>query len=82
MVATMLGEVAGEDVLVDCAELLSGSPSFAAGLVEAVLVDGRAASMTVANAPETFARYVIDAARELRVADRFDLRTESRVASR
>jgi hypothetical protein len=73
MVEGMLGDVAGEDVVVDCGELLSGSASFAAGLVEAILVDGKASSMTLQDAPDKFAAYVTAAVRELSVADRFDL---------
>src|ERR1700761_68086 len=73
MVAGTLGDVTGADIVVDCSELLSGSASFAAGLVEAILVEGRASSMTRRDAPDRFAGYVTAAVRDLGVADRFDL---------
>ena len=52
-----------------------GSASFAAGLVEAILIGGAAAKLTLSNAPDTFARYVTEAARDLSVTAKFDLRS-------
>jgi len=75
MVAAALGDVTGDHITVDCSELLSGSASFAAGLVEAILIGGAAAKLTLSNAPDTFARYVTEAARDLSVTAKFDLRS-------
>lgn len=68
-----LGPVPGRDVIVDGSRLLSGTPSFAAELVQRLLVQGQARSMLLVGAPTDFAGYCTAAARELGVTDRFDL---------
>jgi hypothetical protein len=72
MVAS-LGAVLDENVIVDGSRLLSGTPSFAAELIQQLLVDGKARSLLLVGAPTDFAGYAIAAARELAVTDRFDL---------
>jgi uncharacterized Fe-S center protein len=69
-VADQLGDRVGEPVVVDASELLSGTSSFAAQLVQRILVDGKAAALSVVGAPDEFARYLRDAARRADVADR------------
>jgi hypothetical protein len=71
--AQSFGEVIDGDVIVDGSRLLSGTPSFAAELVQQLLVDGKARSLLLVGAPADFAGYAIAAARELDVTDRFDL---------
>ena len=67
------GVVLDEDVIVDSSRLLSGTPSFAAELVQQVLVDGKARSMLLVGAPTDFAGYAVAAAREFDVTDRLDI---------
>ncbi len=69
-VADQLGERAGDTIVVDATGVQSGTSSFAAQLVQRVLVDGRASDLTVVGAPEEFARYLHDAARRAGVADK------------
>ncbi|HJQ00441.1 MAG TPA: hypothetical protein VJ851_02470 [Jatrophihabitans sp.] len=71
--ARSIGEVSEGDVIVDGSRLLSGTPSFAAELVQQLLVDGKARSLLLVGAPADFAGYVTAAVRELGVTDRFDL---------
>jgi len=59
-----------EVVIVDCRRLVSASPSFAAQLVKAVLLDRQASALRVVDAPQDLAEYVADAAARLGVADR------------
>lgn len=68
-----LGPIAGQPVVVDASDTFSGTASFAAGLVERLLVREDAADITLAAAPEKFARYVQSAAAELGVTDRVRL---------
>lgn len=67
------GQVRNEDIIVDGTRLLSGTPSFAAELVQQLLVQGQARSLLLVGAPADFAGYSTTAARELGVTDRFDL---------
>ncbi|HEU5269624.1 MAG TPA: hypothetical protein VFU36_06835 [Jatrophihabitans sp.] len=57
----------GAEVVVDAGELLSGTPSFAAELVERVLVAGQAGSMLLLDAPADFTDYICAAAHDLGV---------------
>ncbi|HET6210038.1 MAG TPA: hypothetical protein VFD94_06630 [Jatrophihabitans sp.] len=71
--AESFGDVRDRDVIVDGSRLLSGTPSFAAELVQRLLVDGHARSLLLVGAPIDFAGYATTAARDLAVTDRFDL---------
>lgn len=71
--AHSFGEVIDVDVVVDSSRLLSGTPSFAAELVQQLLVDGKARSLLLVGAPTDFAGYAAAAASELGVTDRFNL---------
>lgn len=62
----------GAEVLVDGSALLSGTPSFAAELVQQILVDGRARSLRLVGAPGDFSEYAKAAAKDLAVSDRFE----------
>ena len=55
-VADQLGDYPGEPIVVDATGLRSGTSSFAAQLVQRVLVDGKASELTVVGAPDEFAR--------------------------
>ncbi|HEX2903146.1 MAG TPA: hypothetical protein VHO01_06765 [Jatrophihabitans sp.] len=61
----------GAEVLVDGSGLLSGTPSFAAELVQRILVDGKARSLRLVGAPGEFTGYAETAAKDLDVQDRF-----------
>jgi hypothetical protein len=69
-----LGLEPGAEVVVDAGELLSGTPSFAAELVERVLVAGSAGSMMLLDAPADFTDYIKSAAGDLGVSDRLMVR--------
>lgn len=69
-VVDSLGALAGEVVFVDATGLVVGAPSFAAQLVERVLVAGGAARLTINGAPHDFVDYVRSAAERLDVANR------------
>ncbi|MDQ2838174.1 MAG: hypothetical protein M3Y42_05150 [Actinomycetota bacterium] len=71
--AGSFGAVADQDVIVDGSRLLSGTPSFAAELVQQLLVEGKARSLLLVGAPADYAGYSSQAARELGVLDRFEL---------
>jgi hypothetical protein len=64
------------DVVVDGTRLLSGTASFAAELVEQLLVEHRARSLTLVGAPGDFVTYASTAARDLGVADRLSIVSE------
>jgi len=66
-----LGLEPDAEVVVDGTALLSGTPSFAAELVQQVLVEGKARSLTLIGAPADFVDYSSTAARDLGVAERF-----------
>ncbi len=69
-VADQLGDRPDERVVVDATGLQSGTSSFAAQLVQRVLVDGRSSELTVVGAPDEFARYLRDAAQRDGVVDK------------
>lgn len=60
------------EVLVDGSALLSGTPSFAAELVQRILVEGKARSLRLVGAPGDFTGYAETAAKDLDVQDRFE----------
>jgi len=64
----------GAAVTVDARELVNGTSSFAAELVERILVGGQAGALCLIGGPPTFAQYVQDAAHRLQVADRLTVR--------
>lgn len=66
-----LGLEPDAEVLVDGSGLLSGTPSFAAELVQQILVEGKARSLRLVGAPGDFAGYAEAAAKDLDVEDRF-----------
>jgi hypothetical protein len=68
-----LGLEPGSEVLVDGSALLSGTPSFAAELVQRILVEGQARSLHLVGAPGDFAGYTETAARDLGGRDRFQV---------
>lgn len=61
----------GAEVLVDGTALLSGTPSFAAELVQQILVERKARSLRLVGAPGDFTDYAEAAAKDLAVEDRF-----------
>lgn len=63
----------GDEVVVDARELVSGTSSFAAQLVQRVLVDDGAHRLVLLGPPENFAGYAREAAAALSVADRLDV---------
>jgi hypothetical protein len=69
-----LGLEPGAEVVVDAGELLSGTPSFAAELVERVLVAGSAGSLMLLDAPADFTGYIESAAGDLGVSGKLVVR--------
>ena len=69
-VADQLGDHPGEPIVVDATGLRSGTSSFAAQLVQRVLVDGKASDLTVVGAPDEFVGFLLDSADHAGVADR------------
>ncbi|HTZ43374.1 MAG TPA: ATP-binding protein [Jatrophihabitans sp.] len=65
-----LGLAPGAEVVIDAGELLSGTPSFAAALVERLLVAGQASSVRVVGGPAEFTHYLQTAAGDLGVRSR------------
>jgi len=68
----------GTEVVVDAGELLSGTASFAAELVERVLVAGRAGSLLLLDAPADFTSYIESAAGDLGVGGKLVVRRAAR----
>ena len=68
-IVNQLGDYAGESIVVDGTKLRSGTSSFAAQFVQRILVDGKAARLTVVGAPQEFVGYLKDAAERAGVAD-------------
>jgi hypothetical protein len=68
-----LGELHGEQVVVDARRLVSGTASFAGQLVHRILSDGGAGTLAVIGGPDDFNHYVSDAARDLQVSDRLTI---------
>ncbi len=69
-VADQLGDRPGDPIVVDATGLQSGTSSFAAQLVQRVLIDGKASELTVVGAPHEFEGYLRDAAQRDGVADK------------
>jgi hypothetical protein len=67
-----LGLEPDAEVLVDASSLLSGTPSFAAELIQQILVDGKARSLRLVGGPGDFTGYAETAAKDLQVEDRFE----------
>lgn len=57
-----VGPLDARTVVVDATDLRTGTSSFAAGLVQRVLVDAHAAQLVVVGAPEPFVGYLTDSA--------------------
>lgn len=76
MVALVHDYLQGEAFLVDARGLISGSSSFAAGLVHAALVNGGAARLVLVEGPPEFSDYVRDAATSVAALDRLDVRAD------
>jgi hypothetical protein len=74
--ADQLGAVADRSVLVDATGLRSGTSSFDAEFVRRVLVEGKAAELTVVGAPEQFDDYLRDEAGQAGVGDRLQTSRE------
>lgn len=72
----LLGDFAGDIVVVDARETTSASPSFVAGLVRRVLADGGAARLVLVGAGADFAEYARRAAESLGVGDSLDFSAE------
>jgi hypothetical protein len=66
-----LGPLAGQQLIVDCRNTVTGTGSFAAGLVKRALVDKHASELMLVGAPTDFAGYAAEAAEALGVRDRF-----------
>lgn len=66
--------IAADRVVLNCRELLSGSPSFADEVVKQVLIDGQAAELVVLAAGDDFARYILESASLHGVQDRVAIR--------
>jgi len=71
--ADRLGDVTERDLVIDATALLSGTSSFAAQLIERLLVEGKADELVVVGAPEDFGRYLEDAAGHAGVAHKLQL---------
>ena len=69
-----LGVEPGSEVVIDASELLSGTPSFAAALVERLLVAGQVGSVQVIGGPAEFAQYLQTAAGDLGVRSKLAVR--------
>ena len=65
-----LGPLGGEQVVVDCRSMVTGSVSFASQLVVRVLAEGGARELVLVGAPPEFADHVCAAAERLQVTDR------------
>ncbi len=65
-----LGVIARTEVIVDARPLASGTTSFAAQLVQSVIVEGEADRLLVVGGPADFVADIQAAARALSVADR------------
>ena len=70
----------GAEVVVDAGELLSGTASFAAELVERVLVAEQAGSLLLLDAPADFTGYIESAAGDLGVGGKLVVRRAARSA--
>jgi hypothetical protein len=66
-----LGSLAGAQLIVDGRNMVTGTGSFAAGLIRRALIDQHAAGVVLVGAPEDFVDYAADAATKLGVAQRF-----------
>ncbi len=71
----------GEQVVLDCCALLSGTPSFADEMVKQILVDRSADELVVLSAASDFASDVMASARDHGVADRVHLKETAAAAS-
>ena len=80
--AEHLGTVAGRSIVVDATGLSSGTSSFAAELVQRVLVDGKASELIIVGAPAQFAEYAHEAAVDGGVANALQISREFPVAAR
>ena len=65
-----LGPLAGQQVVVDCRSMVTGTVSFASQLVVRVLHEGGARELVLVGAPPEFTGYVCAAAERLQVSDR------------
>lgn len=65
---------AGAEVTVDARQLVSGTSSFAAQLVERLLVAEQAGRLAILGGPDSFLRSAEDAAERLGVGDRLTVR--------
>jgi len=75
------GELDGAEVVVDSRRLVSASPSFSAQLVKRLLQDRHARVLRVQGAPDSFADYLMDAARRLGVEQRLEVTGRQTAAS-
>lgn len=66
-----VGPLAGTRLIVDARNLVTGTGSFAAGLVRRALVDHHALGLVLVGAPADFVDYASDAAAALGVGERF-----------
>jgi hypothetical protein len=71
--ADQLGNVANRSIVVDATGLSSGTSSFAAELVQRVLVHGRAKELAIIGAPVQFAEYARQAAHDAGVDTALDI---------
>lgn len=77
LVAPLGADLAGVDVVLDCAGLLVGTPSFLDELLKQVLVERSAASSSVLGASDRVQRLVERSAGNRAVADRVMLAVRS-----
>lgn len=80
--ADHLGSVAGRSIVVDATGLSSGTSSFAAQLVQRVLVEGKADELILVGAPAEFVEYATEAANAAGVAPALHASREFPVAAR
>ena len=69
-------------VLLDCQDTAIATPSFTDEVLKQILVERRASSLTVVNAPRRFAELLLRAAVRLRIDDRLHIASADRDGDR
>ena len=70
LIEPLLGRMMGRTVVLDCRQLVAGTPSFADEIVRLVLKDGRAQLLEVTNVDRDFGDDLWTAAKNHGVAER------------
>jgi hypothetical protein len=68
LVRPLLGRMQGQTVVLDCRQLLAGTPSFADEIIKLVLVDGGARLLQVEQVDDDFGQDLLTASQDHGVA--------------